>query len=439
MKILLISVNKEQEPYPVYPLGMGVVAKVLEKNGHTTVQKDCLANGENEILNHIRNNDYDLIGLSIRNIDNVDSLTENSHWSIGTVKNFTEKIRDITNTRIFIGGAGFSIMPEKIMSFTKADYGIAGECEKAILDMIAAIKNGCRRGTVFSSVPEKIEGAKIDPEIAGYYANKSGIMNIQTKRGCPYRCSYCTYPMLEGRKIRPRQVDEVINDIEELKKIQGMEEIFFTDSVFNDPKGYWLELAEKIVLKNLKIKWSAFFEPASITDKELRLCALSGLKSIELGTDATTDETLNGLNKPFTMNEVFNFDRLCVKEKIPVAHFVIFGGPGETRETLKKGVENLKKMPHSIMFGFLGVRVYKSTGVYARGLSEGLFTEKDDMLKPFYYFSPLIDKNETEIYLTRSFKGDRTRLFPPSKGQEFMSVALNFGHRGTLWDKLIRY
>jgi radical SAM superfamily enzyme YgiQ (UPF0313 family) len=47
----------------------------------------------------------------------------------------------------------------------------------------------------------------------GSYYRLGGMLNIQTKRGCPFRCIYCTYPGVEGRKIRLRNPDTVVNEI----------------------------------------------------------------------------------------------------------------------------------------------------------------------------------------------------------------------------------
>ena len=59
--------------------------------------------------------------------------------------------------------------------------------------------------------------------------------------GCPYHCCYCTYPVLEGPHYRPREPEAVIADMERLWQDQGVDTVFFTDSVFNDVQGTLLE------------------------------------------------------------------------------------------------------------------------------------------------------------------------------------------------------
>ena len=80
MRVLLLATNTETEPYPVFPLGMAVVASALAAAGHTVKQLDCLAlsNDFRKIRAACRCFRPDAVGISLRNLDNVDSLTPGS-------------------------------------------------------------------------------------------------------------------------------------------------------------------------------------------------------------------------------------------------------------------------------------------------------------------------------------------------------------------------
>ena len=132
-----------------------------------------------------------------------------------------------------------------------------------------------------------------------FYLKQSGTVNLQTKRGCPHNCSYCVYPALEGRKFRFREPRVVVDELEQLQRRFDVKAIFFTDSVFNDSEGHYLELAEQIISSGLKIRWAGYFRPKGIGLKELTLLKRSGLYAMEVGTDAGHDETLDNLKKGF--------------------------------------------------------------------------------------------------------------------------------------------
>lgn len=160
---------------------------------------------------------------------------------------------------------------------------------------------------------------------------------------------------------------------------------------------------------------------------------------MELGTDAASDTTLRGLRKGFDFATVERINALCVEERMPCAHFIIFGGPGETALTIKEGIGNIGRLKHCVVCAFLGIRIYPETALVKHAIGEGSLDPTDSCLGPTYYFSPHIDPAQVELELTQAFKGRRDRLFPPSKGQEQMAVMRKFGYRGILWDSLIRY
>ncbi len=439
----MISTNTNVEPYPVYPIGMSVIAGALTQAGHRVFQYDMLAHGESlsALREKIAAFAPDYVGISIRNVDNVDSFT--SHMN-----GYLEKVREIVTVAkefgvpILAGGAGFSLLPEEILNFIKADYGVVGEGERKMVRLISCLEQGQEPDRIFG--PEKgIPGNEIpaplwSSELLDYYMAESGVVSVQTKRGCEHCCSYCTYPYLEGRKMRLRNVKSVGDEIEKLCGC-GATDFFFTDSVFNDKAGHYLQVAEEIVRRGLDIRWCGFFQPASIEPDELDLLKRSGMNAVEVGTDATTDTTMRGLNKGFNYEEVTAFNDLLVSRKIPCAHFVIFGGPDETMETVREGITNMNALKNCAVFAFSGVRLHKGTPLFKRAIKEGLVSSEQPLLEPFYYFSPHLDKDEMNRVITEGFHGRRDRLFPPDEGQQRINIMKKFGFRGIMWDRLIRF
>lgn len=445
MRVLLIATNTEVEPYPVFPLGMAVLASALISSGHDVRQLDCLALGgdRKKIQSLCTEFRPQVIGFSLRNVDNVDSLTSHTHWALHEVRELISFVRSFSDAPLMMGGPGFSLMPEQILDYTGADFGIVGEGEEACLNVLDQLALGqtpprITKGTK-RLLQREMHGSFPSPEIMTFYLSESGIASIQTKRGCPHACIYCTYPALEGTKIRAREPGDVVDEIMRLKRDFNISELFFTDSVFNDGQGHWLELAEEMIRRDVHIPWSGFFQPVGISRDSLRLCRQAGLKAMELGTDAASDTTLRGLRKGFDFATVERINALCVEERMPCAHFIIFGGPGETEPTIKEGLDNIGRLQHCVVCAFLGIRIYPNTALMRHAVDEGSLDPKASCLEPTYYFSPHIDPVQAKVELTLAFKGRRDRLFPPSKGQEQMAVMRKFGYRGILWDSLIRY
>lgn len=442
MRILLISANTETEPYPVYPLGMALVAAALRDRGHEVRQADRLRmrNGESAPLHEeIRAFAPQVAGISLRNIDNVDSFTAEEHWHLENLRLLVMELRALTQSPIVLGGPGYSLLPEAILEYCGADYGISGAGEEAFCALLDILETGGKPPRITSARGgEKQPAPLYDLPLLEYYARESGVVNLQTKRGCSKHCLYCTYPALEGHAVRAREPKAVVEDIVRLRRTVAFKELFFTDAVFNDEAGQWLSLIEAMAGAGINVPWTAFFQPENLDRETLGLCMRTGLKAVEFGTDATCDETLHGLNKGFSFASVLACDALCNELALPCAHFVIFGGPGENSMTLREGLANLDKLGNSLVFAFLGIRIYAGSALMALAAREGCIDGNDSTLRPSYYFSPELDRERTVAELSANFRKKRLRVFPPSRGQARMEALRRLGFRGILWDQMIR-
>lgn len=247
---------------------------------------------------------------------------------------------------------------------------------------------------------------------------------------------YCSYPALEGTGIRPRNPEHIVRDIVELKEEHGVGYVFFTDSVFNDDGGAFLDVLHEMKERQVDIKWSAFFKPSGITPENVKLMVETGLQAAELGSDAACDATLRGQRKSFNWNDVVRANETFREAGIAAAHYFMFGGPGETEETVLEGIENIKTLPCSAAFVFMGIRILPDTELRNIAVKEGFLSEDDDLLEPIYYISPEVDRNWLEETLTEAFKPMRHVLFPPDMLDDKLQLLHKLGHSGSLWDLL---
>ncbi|MFN2365222.1 MAG: cobalamin-dependent protein, partial [Desulfurivibrionaceae bacterium] len=128
---LLVSTNRVVTPFPVYPLGVAHLMGALEETGHRASHYDLLARGGLAGLAVIlEDRDFGLIGLSIRNLDTVDSTAPDAFME-GVIE-AVAFIRRYSRAPLVLGGPAFSIMPETILELLQADYGVVGEGEEML-------------------------------------------------------------------------------------------------------------------------------------------------------------------------------------------------------------------------------------------------------------------------------------------------------------------
>ena len=442
MKILLISSNIAMTPYPIYPLGVSMIAAALTAARHEVRQFDFLQqkNSMDVLGQDIKRFGPELIGISVRNIDNVNLMNE--QYYIEIVKNIVKKIREVSNVKVILGGAGFSLIPDLILKETGADYGIIGEGESLIVNFVNNAAKGIypKKRLIMSKTRLsgiKITSAKYDEQLMEYYLHSGNIASIQTKRGCTHKCVYCSYPILEGSNIRQRDPGSVVDDIELLNNRYNAKYIFFVDSVFNDDKGAYLEVIKEMIRRKINIPWTGFFKPQGLNDENIKLMKQSGLVAAEIGSDAACDVTLQKLGKGFSFHNIVECNNLLVKHGIATSHYFMFGGPGETKQTVFEGIENIKSLKSCVAFIFMGIRILPNTSLARIAIKENILSSDEGMLKPIYYISPSIDKDWLEKTLTESFSKIRHCIFPPDAADNSLRVLHKLGYSGTLWDLLI--
>ena len=440
----MVAANFVTIPYPVYPLGAGIVADIARRHGHEVRLLDLLSAGgfagyePRRLQEVIAEFQPDCVGLSLRNLESADSSNADEHWSLDLIKRMVDDIRQVTAAPQVIGGAGFSLMPETVLNHTGVDYGLPGEGERiwpAFLEALAAGR--AEPGLWAQAGPGARQASAYDPELVRRYADQGGLIGVQTKRGCPLNCLYCSYPLLEGRRIRPRPVEEILDDLRRLAGLVEHPHIAFADAVFNDPAGHWRELLAAMTSAGLNLSWTAFFQPAEFEPDDWRLLKASGVSGLEFGTDGGSDAALRGLNKPFHFELVQRLQQKCFEHDIPAAHYLIFGGPGETPATVEEGIENINGLEGCVAFISTGLSVYPGTPLAEVARREGLISSDHDLRKPVFYYSPDIEPARLDQRLKEAFGSRRDRLYPPGAAVERTEVLRRMGYRGILWDTLI--
>lgn len=456
-KVLLISINRCIYPYPVYPLGVSHIAAALTNSGFTVKLCD-LGIHDDRVERMVSEFQPDIVGLSMRNVDDI--RIDNTVWFIPELQKISQRIRSCSNAPIIVGGSAYSLFPEQLLELTDADYGIVSEGEVSFVKLLNLMSekktpsaeelmsipglvyrtdSGIRQNDISPTDPSTIPAAYRDSELESFYREKSGVINVQTQRGCPCRCCYCTYPLIEGRKPRYRPAESVVNEMEE-GYARGNRYFFIVDSVFNTNAKHVESVCNEILRRGLKVSWSCFLKPSNLTESMVELMAKSGLSHIEFGSDSFSDSVLREYDKDFTFEDIYNASEWAYKYNVNYAHFLITGGPGENEATLKEAFENSSRLKRTVIFPFTGMRLYPGTKLYNRAIDEGIIGNNADCFRPVFYVSPLITKERINEIL-RSFHDASPNWIiddAPPELVEVMNKLRKKGINGPLWEFLVR-
>lgn len=448
MNVLLISANTLTRPYPVYPLGLDYVAGALAPRHRVTIADmnvigDCASLGR-----FIKDLNPDLIGLALRNIDNTDARTPQGY--VGQYSEIAETVRTHSRAPLVLGGSGFTIFPDELMTALKADYGIIGEGERLAL-LIDTLESGgdpsaipglmtagVRRKTspLSGGFPRLFNGGA--PHIQ-FYLERGRMLNLQTQRGCCFKCIYCTYPHVEGRRLRPIPPDQVADTAIQLQKA-GANYLFITDSAFNADYQHSIEVARAFKKAGLSIPWGAFITPTKPPENFYGVMAGAGLTHVEFGSESLSDRVLEAYGKPFRAHDVLISHEAARAAGLHTAHYFLLGGPGETLETVDKTLDRIDKLSKSVLFFFCGMRIYPHTKLHDIAVNEGRITASQSLLEPVFYESESAGRDQIVQKLTEKAAG-RLNWIIGDGGEDTaqkLSKMYHLGFSGPLWEFLIQ-
>ena len=427
MKILLISSNICVDPYPVYPLGMSVVASALAKEGEDVKQFDILPEGMEGLRALLSAETFDLIGISIRNIDLVNSVRENAEI-IRTPMEIIRICRELSSAPVFLGGAGFTLLPEVIMDCSGADFGIAGEGEEAVIELVRTLRAGKKPPRILRRRTSCQLPALYDRNILRYYAEKTHMIPVQTKRGCPCRCTYCTYPSLEGHEFRNREQDGVFRQLAELHEEFPGSLFFFVDSIFNDPCGEFRDFVRAMHEQCGRIPFTCFVTPWRLSEDDIELLCACGMTAADVGADAASDATLRGIGKFFTFDDVRRCVRHLFERGVGTSCSVMIGGPGETYDTIREGIGNLRSLGKASTSVFSGIRILPGTELYELAKTKGKIPPDWNGIDSLYYFEDGLDRARVHDMLLEAFGNDPYIIYPPDRQNRILRTIHRIGY-----------
>jgi anaerobic magnesium-protoporphyrin IX monomethyl ester cyclase len=413
-RVLLVSANRERAPQPVVPNGVACVASALRQAGYDVSVLDLcfVRDAERTAREAARRCAPDVIGLSVRNIDNSD-LIALRHYTPEAAA-VTRALRDAApQASIIAGGAAFGVAPGSLTDALGVDWAVAGDGERATVALLEALAAGRDPGEIPGLVRRDASGTRLIPlrgdagldalpamrvqdwiDIRAYQRHGATVP-IQTKRGCVFRCVYCTYLNVEGWGYRLREPESVVDEIASLVRECGVRRFEFVDSTFNSPPRHAIAVCEAIIRRRLGVHLDTTnFTPASATPELLDAMRPAGFRWLGITAESASDEVLARLEKGFDAARVHDVAARVERAGMRVLWIFLVGGPGETPATLEETLRfaDWRLSRGDAVYLTVGLRIYPGTTLQRIAVDEGVLDSNDALLRPTFYFSPALDR-----------------------------------------------
>lgn len=255
------------------------------------------------------------------------AITVNTPNAIHCYK-IAEKFRK-QGSKVVMGGPHVTLLPDEAMKH--CDYIIVGEAEETWPQFLEDFYNGCaKRQYICKDIPS-LRGLPIPKRnlIKKRFFTRGAVI---ATRGCPYKCSYCNLKQIYCDSFRTRPIDEVIEDI---KNIKSKYFVFWDDNFFVD-----IEYAKKLMIElaKLKKKWAAQVTLERCQDEELlKIAKMAGCIYFFVGLESFSQEGLGSVNKGINnvdkYKEIIN---LIHDNGVSIQAGVIFGLDTDTKDIFRK-------------------------------------------------------------------------------------------------------
>jgi len=348
--------------------------------------------------------------------------------------------------KIVWGGIHVTLAPDSVLKKDYVDYVVIGDGELAytkILDLIVRSKGsldtidnlGYKVGQDHKYNTRSFVDLDTLPlpawhlvDVSKYirkkfYADKT--ICINTSRGCPYGCSFCSVPATSLRNWSAMSPKKVVAHLEFLVKNYGIDGFQIDDDEFDIDRNRILEFCDLLKEKKLKLKWSHFSRinivKKDVIQKEIDV----GLSLIEFGIESGSPRILKLLNKGQTVEKIQKAYEICGKLDVKTSALFMVGLPTEEVEDVDATVRLIRSLKNHQTICTI-YRPYPGTELFDYVVQNGLFEYDDELENISKRYNKLINTSgiNTDYLLKIQSSFDKRNIF-----KEIISILNRFNYR----------
>jgi len=378
------SINKIHGIYP--PLGIAYIAAVLEQLGHEVKIMDSQALNltREESRRMMENFNPDIVGATC--------MTSTIRGALEVA----EMAKEISpDTITMLGGAQLFLYPKETLQHKCVDFGVAGEGEIVLPDLIDAVEGRKHfkkidglvyrdgKKILYNPARRCVENLDSLPFPARHLLPNEKYFSILAKypfatmitsRGCPYKCGFCFKKNLDYN-LRFRSAENVVDEIEMILEM-GFKDIWFYDDNFTANRKHAVAICKEIVGRGLDASWETLTRIDCVDRKLLGMMKKAGCRRLRYGIENGNQGILNLMKKNTTLEQARRAVKMTKEAGIETFCFFMIGYPTETSENIKRTIDfALELDPDWAMF--LNTVPYPGTDLWRLAVENGLIGDED--------------------------------------------------------------
>ena len=306
--------------YPFPMLGLTILASHFPKNYEVKIVNEAIEEIDFE-------SEVDLVGIT--------GLTCVINRAYAVADGFRER-----GVKVILGGVHPSLLPEEAKEH--ADSVFIGEAEGRLEKVLRDFELGTLQPFYQNQEWHDLKGMPFPRRDLLGKRYSPFFKAIETTRGCPNRCEFCSVPTINGKRYRLRPLKEVDQELSSIIKKKG-EYLFLADDNVTAKEDYALDLFE--IFRRHGVKWMGF-ATVQIAKNEnlLKKARESGCISLFIGFESLIQENLDGVSKRFVnATELSDLVKMIQQHQIGIHGSFIFGFDGDDPTIFRKTVKFVQK------------------------------------------------------------------------------------------------
>lgn len=344
------------KPYP--PLGLLYISAFLEQQGYDNDVFDSTFSSMEKLQEKLLSTKPDVIGVYTNLMTKLNVLK---------IVQFIKASTELQHTKVLLGGPEVRHHKDKFLQHG-VDVIVFGEGENTMLELVQAYsetsnpnlavipgiafknENGVVQVNAERGLKKEVDELplpnrkKIDLQLyfdAWKSRHGHSVVSINTMRGCPYDCKWCSRAVY-GQSYRRRSPANVVSEMKWLKENYNFDMIWFVDDVFTVNYPWLREFAAELERQQLQIPYEVITRADRMNEQIIDVLKQTGCYRVWIGAESGSQRIIDAMSRRVKVEQVRSMIQLSREKGIQAGTFIMLGYPGETEEDIVETLHHLK-------------------------------------------------------------------------------------------------